>query len=128
MTRFQYLGLLAVVCFGLLAVAAVNSNAQKGAPGNPPRVAFGGSGADIMHMGPFVQIKGKEEVSVLSSGQAALFRFYNDGEQAVRIFGGAGSEIAKIEPGKFQFVGDTHLKIVGTEKDKATTVYVVYQK
>jgi len=130
MNRFQYLGLLAVVCFGLVGVATVSSNAQKIAPANPPRVAFGGAGADIMHMGPFVQIKGEEEVPVLSSSQSAMFRFFNDGEQAVRIYGGVGmkSELARIESGKFQFVGDTNLKIVGTEKDKVTTVYVVYQK
>jgi hypothetical protein len=122
MTRFQYLGLLGLVCFGLVAVAAMNSSAQK--------VAFGGAGPDILHMGPFLQVKGQESIPVVFSSQSTLFRIYNDGEQAVRIVGGANGmiELAKIEPGKFQFIGDTQMKVVGTEKDKTTTVYFVHLK
>ena len=135
MTRLQYLGLVAIIGAGLLVLGAVQSKAQRPAgavPGAPgaPRVAFGGSGADILHMGPYVEIKGLAEAPVLNSDQHHLFRFYNDGEQAVMIFGGAGmkTELARIEPGKFHFVGDKNLKIVGTEKEKSTTVFVVYQK
>ncbi len=123
MTRIQYLGLVALVCFGLLGVAAINhSNAQK--------VAFGGAGPDILHVGPFLEIKGEESLPVVFSNQAALFRIYNDGQQAVRILGGVDgkTELAKIAPGKFQFIGDTQMKVVGTEKDKITTVYFVHLK
>lgn len=129
MTRFQLLGVMAIIGVGVVTWGGVQ--AQKPIPGGPPRVvAVGGAGADIMHMGPFVQIKGTEETPVLNSNVHALFRFYNDGEQAVLIYGGAGmkTELARIEPGKFQFIGDTNLKIVGTEKEKSTTVFVVYQK
>lgn len=125
MTRGQYLGLLGVVCFGLVVVASLNSNAQKAAA---PRLAVGGAGTDLLHMGPFMEVKGTESLPVLFSNQSVLFRVYNDGQQAVRIVGGSGSDIATIEPGKFQFVGDTHMKVVGTEKDRVTTVYFVHLK
>lgn len=130
MTRFQFLGLVAILGAGWLTWGAILSPAQKPLPAGPPRVAVGGAGADILHMGPFVQIKGLAEVPVLNTNQPALFRFFNDGEQAVLIVGGAGlkTELARIEPGQFHYVGDTNLKIVGTEKEKSTTVFMVYQK
>jgi hypothetical protein len=36
--------------------------------------------------------------------------------------------VAKIEPGKFQFVGGKRFAIVGTEKDNSTTVFLVHLK
>jgi hypothetical protein len=122
MSRSQFLSLLALVCFGLLATTVVTSSAQ--------RVAVGGAGTDLLHMGPFLEVKGQETVPVLLSNNAALFRIFNDGQQAVRIVGGpsGNAELAKIEPGKFQFIGDTQFKIVGTEKDKVTTVFIVHLK
>jgi|GEM_PF-5256340 len=123
MTRMQYLGLVGLVSFGLLMAAAINhSSAQK--------VAIGGAGADILHMGPFLQIKGEETLPVVFSRQAALFRVYNDGGQAVKILGGVDGEfeLARIAPGTFQFVGDARMAVAGTEKDKLTTVYFVHLK
>lgn len=122
MSRYQFCGLLALVCFGLLATAAVTSNAQ--------RVAVGGAGSDLLHMGPILEVNGQETLPVLTSGSPVLFRFYNDGQQAVRVIGGDSGkeELALIKPGTFQFVNWTNLKIVGTEKDKKTTVFIVHLK
>lgn len=132
MTRVQYFGLLGLVCVGFVVVAAINSSAQKvEAPkAAAPRVAFGGAGPDILHMGPFLEVKGEESLRVVYTNQAALFRIYNDGQQAVRIVGGENGEdeLARIEPGKFQFIGAKLMKVVGTEKDKVTTVYFVHLK
>jgi hypothetical protein len=122
MTRIQYVGLVGLVCFGVIAAAAIHSSAQ--------RVAVGGSGTDLLHMGPFLEIKGQQEIPVLNSDNSALFRIFNDGGQAVRILGGPDGalEVTKIEPGKFQFVGGKRFAIVGTEKDKSTTVFLVHLK
>lgn len=81
-------------------------------------------------MGPFLEVKGQETLPVLTSNSPVLFRFYNDGQQAIRIVGGeAGKEeLATIQPGTFQFVNSTNLKIIGTEKDKKTTVFIVHLK
>jgi hypothetical protein len=131
MSRVQYFGLLSLVALGVVVVAAINSSAQKvEAPKASSRPAFGGAGPDILHMGPYLEVKGTESLPVLYSSQPALFRVYNDGEQAVRIVGGASGkeELARIEPGKFQYVGDTRMNVVGTEKDKVTTVYFVIFK
>ena len=124
MTRTQYFSLIGIVCFGLLAAAAINhSTAQQ-------RVAFGGAGNDILHMGPFLEVKGDQAIPVVFSSQAAFFRVYNDGQQPVKILGGADGKflLATIEPGKFQFVGDARMTVVGTEKEKVSTVYFVHLK
>jgi hypothetical protein len=124
MTRTKYFGLIGIVCFGLLAAAAINhSIAQQ-------RVAFGGAGNDILHMGPFLEVKGEQSIPVVYSSQSTLFRVYNDGQQPVKIFGGPDGKLllALIEPGKFQFVGDSRMIVAGTEKEKVTTVYFVHLK
>lgn len=125
MTRAQYFGLLGLVGCGLVVVASMNSNAQRIVA---PKVAVGGAGSDLLHMGPFLEVTGTETIPVVLSNQSTLFRIFNDGQQTVRILNKSNDEIASIAPGKFQFIGDTHMKVVGTEKDKVSTVYFVHLK